>query len=120
MMKTTKAYEMHRLSILKAMLVNQLRDAETEQERDEIRKKLSVSETELRNLHSPDGEPVVSEHAVLRYLERVQGLDIEAIKDEILAGRREQIRKLNSCNIKMPNGSKMVVRGRVVVTILDK
>ena len=120
MMKTTKAYELHRLSVVKAMLAEKLHRAGTEQERDSLRQQLTQTNEELRKLHSPDGEPVVSEHAIIRWLERVKGIDLNQVRREILNGRTAQIRKLGTCNIKLPNGMKMVVRGHVVVTILDK
>lgn len=120
MMKTTKAYEMHRLSVVKTMLAGQLHSAGTEQEREAIKQQLDETNEELRKLHSPNGDPVVSEHAIIRWLERVKGIDLNQIRAEILNGRSAQIRKLGTCNIKLPNGMKMVVRGHVVVTILDK
>lgn len=120
MMKTTKAYELHRLSVVKSMLAEQLHQAEDEQERSAIKQQLEQTHNDLRKLHSPDGEPVVSEHAIIRWLERVKGIDLNQIRAEILEGRSSQIRQLGSCNFKLPNGMKMVVRGHVVVTILDK
>ena len=120
MMKTTKAYELHRLSVVKSMLADQLHQAETEQERDALKLQLDQANEDLRKLHSPNGDPVVSEHAIIRWLERVKGIDLNEIRAEILDGRSNQIRQLGSCNFKLPNGMKMVVRGHVVVTILDK
>lgn len=120
MMKTTKAYELHRLSVIKTMLAEQLHHAENEPERCALKLQLDQTHDEIRKLHSPNGDPVVSEHAIIRWLERVKGIDLNQIRAEILNGRSAQIRKLGTCNIKLPNGMKMVVRGHVVVTILDK
>lgn len=41
-------------------------------------------ELRLRRLER-DGRPLVSDHALLRYLERVKGMDIESIRDDIQA-----------------------------------
>lgn len=119
-MKTSNAYEMHRLSIIKNCLAKQPHQAESEPARDAIRQQLKQIEDRLSEIHTSNGEPVVSEHAIIRWLERVKGMDMEAIKEEILAGRQAQIRKLGTCTIKMPNGMRMIVRGHVVVTIIEK
>lgn len=62
----------------------------------------------------------VSDHAVLRYLERVQGLDIEAIRENL---RTNEVRELS---IDAPSGTFIphrdnfiiVVRDGVVVTVI--
>lgn len=59
---------------------------------------------------------VVSEHAMLRYLERIHGIDLEEVKREILSDKiREQIVTLGDGAY--PNGDIVVrVKGNTVVT----
>jgi len=50
---------------------------------EHARKRKSV-EDQIKQMTSNPKKPIVSEHAILRYLERVQGVDINAIGEEIL------------------------------------
>lgn len=62
-------------------------------------------------------EPVVSEHALLRYIERVVGVDLDAAKAEILSTvARKAIQDFPTCTIQA-DGFKLVVRNRTVVTV---
>lgn len=63
---------------------------------------------------------IVSEHAILRYLERVEGMDIDAIKDKIVT---EEI--VNSYEVAGDgkynlNGFTLVINEKIITTILDK
>lgn len=63
--------------------------------------------------------PKVSDHAVLRYLERVKGVDIESLKNEILSEPVLKMVKTLGGNGKYPNsGFKLVMKDNTVVTIL--
>lgn len=62
-------------------------------------------------------EPIVSEHAMLRYLERIKGVDLEAIREEILGdGTAASISFAKTGRIKK-SGMCLVVKDNVVVTI---
>lgn len=65
---------------------------------------------------------VVTEHAILRYLEYVEGLNIEEIKEKILNPTvKSYIKKFPSG--KFPNeelGLKLVVKNRVITTVHAK
>jgi len=65
--------------------------------------------------------PIVSEHAILRYLERVNGIDVFAIEKEILSASVLKIIETLGGNGKYPldNGYKAVIKDNVVVTIID-
>ena len=64
--------------------------------------------------------PVVTEHAILRYLERANGVDREEIVAAILSPKTiEQIRTLGSGKYPIGNGLKAVVKGNTVVSIID-
>jgi len=60
---------------------------------------------------------IITDHALLRYFQRVLGYDLEEIKLKILPDKaREDILKLNTCNYSV-NGFSLVVKDNVVVTI---
>lgn len=73
-----------------------------------------------RKIASLEAEPCVSDHAIVRYIERVYGIDIEAIKAELLTeDAREQIKIVGSG--KIPSGPfTLVVKRGTVVTVLTE
>jgi len=64
-------------------------------------------------------EPVVSEHALLRYLERKYDFDVEQIKDEILTKDfKELINSMGDANYTIPGTNlKAIVKSNVIITI---
>jgi len=80
--------------------------------------KVRAVETEIEELKTSAPEPVVTEHALLRYLERVHGIDLEQLKAEMVTPViAEQIRTLKSCRLPIGNGACLVVEGRIVKTV---
>jgi len=66
-------------------------------------------------------EVSVTEHAMLRYLERVKGMDLEALRSEILTDNLKlQIETLGSGKFPIMRGVMAVVRGKNIVTIERK
>ena len=62
-------------------------------------------------------EPIVSEHALLRYLERKMGVDFDALRQEILAGGTSKaISFVNSGRVQK-NGMTLIIKNNVVLTI---
>jgi hypothetical protein len=62
----------------------------------------------------------VSDHAVLRYLQHVKGVDIDTVRRELLAeGRSKIVRDLKTCKLPI-NGSgfRLVARNGMIVTVL--
>ena len=92
-------------------------------EMKELAKRQSEAQKLINNLQEQikaisQSEPVVSEHALLRYMERVQGMDIEKTKREILTDERIQaIKFMRNGKIALPSGHSIVVRDRTVVTV---
>ena len=83
---------------------------------------LSSKEKELdRNIAAiAKREIVVSEHAILRFLSRSMGINLDAVKKSILPDCvRAQIETLGDGQYPTPNGCKIRVVNRVVVTVLD-
>ncbi|MGL5202049.1 hypothetical protein [Cetobacterium sp.] len=70
----------------------------------------------------PDKRKItISEHGLLRYLERVKGIDMEAIKKEMIP---EELLELSEHEIKDLNyektGLKYVVKGNKIITVINK
>lgn len=64
-------------------------------------------------------QPRVSDHAVLRYLERAHGLDTDAIREDILAeGRAEMVRFTRNGKVPFRGGLRLAVKDGVVTTIV--
>lgn len=66
-------------------------------------------------------EPTVSEHAILRYLERVEGVDTAAVRERLLPDKAvELIRQLGDGKYPGPDGCMLRVIDGVVVTVLTQ
>lgn len=61
----------------------------------------------------------VSDHAVLRYIERVLKFDVDAIRKQILTPERIGYIKAGACKINV-DGTVFVVKDKTIVTTLDK
>jgi uncharacterized protein (DUF2344 family) len=64
-------------------------------------------------------EPTVSEHAVLRYLERYEGICVEDIKNHILSDTlKALITKLGSGKYPLGDGHSVVVKNKCIVSVI--
>jgi hypothetical protein len=65
------------------------------------------------------GERLVTDHALVRYMERILGVDTDAIRSQILdCGRDNLVRRIGSGAIKAPSiNAVLVVQSATVVTI---
>lgn len=64
-----------------------------------------------------DIEPYVTDHALLRYMERVMGIDVERVRKEIMTEERKAVIK-SGCNSFTSNGFRYVLKNRAIITIL--
>jgi hypothetical protein len=62
----------------------------------------------------------ISDHAVLRYLERVRGIDIEAVRAEMTSPAIDVAASIGCTTVKMGNGARLKLQGDVVSTVLAK
>lgn len=62
----------------------------------------------------------ISDHAVLRYLERVVGIDVEAVRAEMQTPALAQADEFGAPVLIGRNGERLVIRGGIVVTVLPK
>lgn len=59
----------------------------------------------------------ISDHAVLRYLERIKGIDIDAIRAEMATPGVEVAPRLGCVTVVMSNGARLKLTGDVVSTV---
>jgi hypothetical protein len=79
--------------------------------------KVKALEAKITELQSASVEPIVSEHAILRWLERVNGLNLDNIRTVILGdGTAEKIKFMKSGRIPK-DGSTLIIKNNTVVTV---
>ena len=124
-MKNLAIKQKEELKKLQSLLIKQESEIDLiKRERQLINERLSVAERNLKNTEEElkklktGNKIIVSEHAVLRYLERTMELDLKAVENEILS--REvvsQYRTLGNGKYPVSNGYKAVIKDNVVLTI---
>lgn len=123
-MSVKKANELKRIQTRIAEQTERLKEAQrTKSEADKVVKaeqdKLNQVKSALNKFNETNKDPVVTEHALLRYCERVIGIDMEEVKSKILAEPiRSHIDQFGSGTF--PNneeGFKVVVKKRQVVSV---
>ena len=113
------------LKKLQSLLIKQKSEIDLiRRERQLINERLSVAERNLKNTEEElkklktGNKIIVSEHAVLRYLERTMELDLKAVENEILSKEVvSQYRTLGNGKYPVSNGCKAVIKDNVVLTI---
>lgn len=90
-----------------------------EGEAQKIRARLGQVAGEIARREAADSMvPTISDHALLRYIERVCGVDIEAMKAELLTDTVVLAIKSGATAVKSPDGT-MVIKGSTVVTFKE-
>lgn len=112
-----KALETQIKNVTKTLQKLQSERAKTDSEIAKINKQLLNLNKEKQQLLQNDKPVIVSEHAVIRYLERVKGIDIEAIKKTILNKETEQKLKILGQCIYPCDGYKLVFKDNTIVTV---
>lgn len=98
--------------------------AEREKEAREAQQGLSRAKNALAQVVSEieslkERELVVTDHAVLRYMERVMGFDIERIKADMLNEQTASlIKRLGNGKYPIGSGAKIVVKDSAVVSVV--
>lgn len=93
--------------------------SEKQAELAKIRNKLNAIQTQYNTLleEQTEKEPIVSEHAIIRYLERVKGIEIDPIVTEIMdANTKAAIKFMKNGKINRDTYT-IVIRNSVVVSI---
>jgi hypothetical protein len=63
---------------------------------------------------------IVTDHAVLRYVERVMGIDVEAIRAEMASHAVQTAAAMQCHTVKLGNGARLKLKGGTVMTVLGK
>lgn len=112
---------------------------EIQQKLDDVKERQQISSKEVNDLSSElkrvqkeihkivhkAPTTAISEHAILRYCERVMGLDIEQIKKQMVPQQvSDQIEYFQGGNFPVPSDDerpayKLVVKNKTVVTVLS-
>lgn len=89
--------------------------------RRELLDTLDSCRKKIGKFRSMDKDIVVSEHAILRFLERVEKLDIEKIKESILPPiTKDLISKMSKANGSYPSMThQLVLRDNIIVTVKE-
>ena len=124
-MKDLAIKQKEELKKLQSLLIKQKSEIDLiRRERQLINERLSVAERNLKNTEEElkklktGNKIIVSEHAVLRYLERTMELDPTAVETEILSEEVvSQYRTLGNGKYPVSNGCKAVIKDNVVLTI---
>lgn len=124
-MKNLAIKQKEELKKLQSLLIKQKSEIDLiRRERQLINERLSVAERNLKNTEEElkklktGNKIIVSEHAVLRYLERTMELDLKAVENEILSEEVvSQYKTLGNGKYPVSNGCKAVIKDNVVLTI---
>ncbi len=87
-----------------------------------MKKKIGLLHKKIESIKEATPKKIiVSEHAMLRYLERVRGIDLQEIADIILTEKSVKIvQEFGDCKINTENGFKIIVKNNSVVTVSTK
>lgn len=98
----------------KAELAARLKEDQSEAQR--LRSRIGSIDAELQRREARDNiVPTISDHALLRYIERACGVDVETLKSELLTDAVVLAIKSGATGVRTPHGT-MVIKGNTVVT----
>ena len=116
--------EKEELKKLQSLMVKQKSEIDLiKRERQLADERLAVAQRNLKKIEEMKklkngNKIIVSEHAILRYLERTMELDIKAVEKEILTDETlKQYRTLGNGKYPVANGCKAIIKDNVVITI---
>lgn len=120
--KIKAEHELKQLQSQRAKVEVTLDDLRQQQEeiklhKSELMEKKGNLEQRICKIQEANKEPVVTEHAILRYLERVEGVDIERVKSAILTKSVRGFVGTSNGKFPISSGHRVVVKGNTVITI---
>ena len=124
-MKNLAIKQKEELKKLQSLLIKQKSEIDLiKRERQLADERLTVAQRNLKKIEEEmkklknGNKIIVSEHAILRYLERTMELDLKAVENEILSKEVvSQYRTLGNGKYPVSNGCKAVIKDNVVLTI---
>lgn len=85
----------------------------------DLKARLAEVRAEIARRMRPSPEPRISDHALLRYMERVMGVDVDAVRSEILNEKIKAALKMGATAVTV-NGVKMIAKEGTIVTVLSE
>jgi ABC-type nitrate/sulfonate/bicarbonate transport system substrate-binding protein len=80
---------------------------------------LKALKERLKAMTTNTPEPLVTEHALLRYVQRMYGIDLDKVKADILTpATTAKIKALKSATLEIGPGVKIVVKDYAVVSVI--
>lgn len=81
---------------------------------------MTMFKTRLVNVRIKDGwKPKITDHALVRFLERVYGVDVEQVRATMQTDAVRKAVVFGSHSVKTIDGT-LIIKGGAVVTFLDK
>lgn len=71
----------------------------------------------IREIEDSAKEPIVSEHALLRYIERFMNVDLESVRRAILTENAVKLTRFTKTGKVTTDGRRLVVKNGTVVTV---
>ena len=113
---TLKQLESRRTKLLVEIEILNLEQKDFQRKHTTVTNKFKSIERQIKNLKETNLE--VSEHAMLRYIERVMQIDLSIIRDNILTNENKlKIKILGNGEYPLKDKFKIVVKNNLVVTI---
>ena len=91
--------------------------SETDKRLSRLNNEKALIETQLGRIQ---GDPEVTDHAIIRYLERKYGFDVDAIRQEIMTPELKSAIKAGAAGWKVEGGTFKIVGAKVVTFIRAK
>jgi hypothetical protein len=116
-----KSSELKHLQVHADNLSNEIKLLD--ENRQSINKNINNKQQELNTINKKISEftlsaPIVTEHALLRYIERILGIDLDKITNDILTEQNiKTIDFAGSCKIKS-SGVEFIVKDRKVISVV--
>lgn len=87
---------------------------------DRAIKKLKALKQKLADHSKNSAVPIVSEHALLRYIERIHGIDIEEVRKRILTSATIQAARIvKSGKFPLEGGGQAIIKNNTIVSIVE-
>lgn len=91
---------------------------EAKRDRESLLRDLHVARQALASRQRAAKEPAVSSHALLRYVERVLGIDVKALERTLLSQEVRNAIRAGATRVTV-DGLSLVVKDNVIVTVVD-
>ena len=101
------------------LIINEINDKQLEA--SNLKKELGQIKQQIDSLKSKDvGKIIVSEHSLLRYIERVLGIDLNVLRNKILSDEDAKVISALGNGTFPKDGFKIKIKDGVVVTVLGE